>query len=490
MTPEFIAWLKDRSAIRTVLIEVVAQVSGVETTFYLSTKAAYTTGAADTPALTTYRAGASVGRLFTERLSLDGTAAGLSTGEIEVANFNGERDAWLGYVWTNGRIRAWLGDQRWLRAPFEPIFVGAVTDIAPKGRNALALKLKDTFQRLNAPVTEAKMGGTGPNADVLRLLPLGEVHNITPRVKGTGYEYSGFGAERVIEARVEGKPRDITDDPVTGSFALTTAIGPGAITCDVQGVKLGGVYVNTIATLVEYVVTQCGKPSDRFTTADLDTANLAAFDTAHPQAVGHLVSDRENVIAVCQHLAGSVGAQIVPTRLGLLRLIQLAMPGASTFDIRPKHIKAGTLVPTSRTEPIGAVKLGFGRSFTQQTGMQTSINEDHREMYGTEWSTTTKTDAAVIAARKLTAEPVMQPTALIDKTEAETEAQRRLDLWKIPRQCYEFDGEPELLQLELGQAVTVYSALHGMDSGVLATIISLAPDWATGSVKVGFIAWQ
>jgi len=87
----------------------------------------------------------------------------------------------------------------------------------------------------------------------------------------------------------------------------------------------------------------------------------------------------------------------------------------------------------------------------------------------------------------LNAEPVQIDTMLLTRADADAEAQRRLDLWKVPRTTYEFDGVPELLTLELGQAVTVYSPRFGMAAGVSGIIISLAPDWNTGRVKVGFL---
>ena len=59
----------------------------------------------------------------------------------------------------------------------------------------------------------------------------------------------------------------------------------------------------------------------RFSSGDLDATQLAAFVAACPQAVGLYLAERANVLAVCQELAASVGAQVVVTSTGLLRLI-------------------------------------------------------------------------------------------------------------------------------------------------------------------------
>lgn len=176
------------------------------------------------------------------------------------------------------------------------------------------------------------------------------------------------------------------------------------------------------------------------------------------------------------------------SRLGLLRILKLSLPAVGTpTEVRGKHIVERTLVPTGRTDAVGAVKVGFCRNWTVQAGLVTTIPQEHTDLYATEWLTATKTDAAVQAAYKLTGEPVRQDTMLLRRTDADVEAQRRLNLWKVPRMTYEFEGTAEMLLLELGQAITVYHSRYGMSGGVLAQVISLAPNWINSHVKVGFI---
>lgn len=123
----------------------------------------------------------------------------------------------------------------------------------------------------------------------------------------------------------------------------------------------------------------------------------------------------------------------------------------------------------------------------QEAGTLAGLPDRHKDLFSQEWRTATKSDAATLAKFKLNAEPVQEDTLLLTRAEAEAEAQRRLDLWKVPRATYEFTGLPELLQLALGQAITVYNPRFGMSAGVPGIVISLAPDWSTGRVKVGFL---
>ena len=110
----FAAWLASSTAIRLTLVEVVVNVGGTDTTRYLST-GPYTTGAADSPANLAYLPVVASGIRYTERISLTNDAS-LAAGDIEIRNLDGSRDSWLGDVWANRQIQAFIGDPRWQRA--------------------------------------------------------------------------------------------------------------------------------------------------------------------------------------------------------------------------------------------------------------------------------------------------------------------------------------------------------------------------------------
>lgn len=484
---QFTAWLRSTSARRLVLIEVAVRSGATEVTRFLST-GAYVTAPDDTPPNLGYLSIVSTGMQFTEQLSLGGEAS-LSAGDIEIHNPSGIRDGWLDDVWMNRPIRAWIGDPRWRRGDFRMIFNGVVADIAPKGRDKLALKLRDKLQRLNTPVSEAKLGGTTPNKDAVLPLVFGEVHNITPLLADAAllqYQVHGGVIEAVIEVRDNGLPVRMTADSASGRFVLA-APPAGTVTVSVQGDRPGA-YANTVAALVRRLATAYGKAGDRFTESDLDVANLAAFDAAHRQAVGLFLAGRTNVLNACQMLASSLGAQLVMSRLGQLRLLQISLPPVGTpAQVGPQHMVAGSLTPVSRSAPTASVKLGFCKNWTVQTGLLTGIPVQHKDLFETEWLTATVADSAVQAAYRLDAEPVQQDTMLLRRVDAEAEAQRRLAISRVPRTVYEFDGTAEMLALELGQAVTVTHPRFGMDKGMPGQVVSLAPDWLTGHVKVGFI---
>lgn len=488
----YTAWLQDPAAVRIVLIEVGVKNNGLEITRYLST-GAYVTSPTDSPANQYYEPVVTTGLQFTEMLDLTGQGS-LSGGDIEIVNYNGERDLWLDDIWDNRSIKAWIGDPKWPRADFQMIFNGVVATISSKSREVLNLALRDKLQRLNTPITDVKIGGTKLNKDSVISLSFGEIHNVTPQLTtpaittSVEYQVHGSAIEGVIEVRDNGKPIGITVDAAAGKFTLNRG-GQGTITASVQGDKGGGTYRNTVASLVQRIAQGYGQIDSRFTSDEIDTTNLAAFDIACPQPVGIFADGRTNVLKICQDLASSVGAQVIMSRMGKLRIIQMKVPGNGTaVSVTSTQMVERSLKIQARPLVKASCVLGFDKNWTVQADLLTGIPQEHKTLFAEEWLTATVTSTSVQADYKLNAAPLQEDTMLCKRTDATTEAQRRLDLWSVPRTHFTFEGTSDLLEtLELGNAVTITSARFGLKDGKTGICISLAPNWLTGRVTVGVL---
>jgi hypothetical protein len=480
---EFLAWLDEPSAIRVVLAEVGVLSKGVETTRLLADRH-YTTSTTDTPANVAYLGIIRGGISFDESLPLDGQPS-LSTGNIEIDNASGVRDDWLADVWHNRSIDVFIGDVRWPRSDFRRIFAGTVADIGSRDAGVLNLSLRDKLQRLNTPVSEAVIGGTGTNKDALQPLVFGECFNVSPVLVGTNHEYQVHAGpiEAVIEVRDNGVPVSQTDKLSTGRFILNKSPA-GQITASVQGDNVGG-YRDTVAGIVRRLATAYGTVEDRFTTDDLDLENLNAFDTTHPQPVGLCLPDRANVLACCQQLASSVGAQIAMSRNGRLRLLKVALPASgSTRVVTAADMVAGSFKLASRTTVIAGVRLGYARNWTLQQSLQTGIPAAHRTLFEKEYLERTANDATVASMYRLHGEPTRIDTLLLTDADAEVEAARELALWSVPRTVYSFTGFASLLLLELGQALTIVHDRYGMKAGVTGVAVGINTDWTDRRVGV------
>lgn len=489
---EVISWLKTPDHIRVILVEISGVViEGVSSTLYLSNKS-FTTTSTDTPASTAYDSCVVGGISFNESLSLEGSAS-IGYGDIEIANYNGTKDAWLNYVWANRQIKIYIGDPRWTRNDFYMIFDGVIADIASRDATTLNLILLDKLQRLNNPVTETLLGGTGNNKD--RILPLvfGECFNIDPLNTDSvpnvlEYMVHNGPVEDIIEVRDKGMPVSITKNLAAGKFTLNNSPA-GQITASVQGYK-PSTYSSNIATLIKAIITNYGPSNSRLTLSDIDQTNFSSFETTYTNPVGYYCKDRTNIIDVCQKLAGSIGASITCTSRGLVRLVRLAIPGAeTTWTVSSDDMVEDTLVISDKPDVRGAIKVNYCKNWTvqQASSLAGAVNPVSVSLFERDWLSTTSTNSGVIADYKLSTEPQTEDTYFLTESPAISESLRRLELWSTPRFVYTATYFAHMLPVELGDSFILSHRRYNLvaKSGV---VVSIDRDWIGGRVTIGVLA--
>lgn len=478
---QYTDWLSDNSAARCVLIEAIGLTGGIETTHYVSSRAYANGSTVYTPVLI----GNSV--RIVESLSVDSGGGSFSAGDIELNNGDGALDSWItSTVWANRTITALIGDVRWARADFRTIFNGIIADVGSRSRNTLNFSIKDKLERLNNPVSESVLGGTTNNKNELLPLTFGECHNVSLLQTNPAtleYQYHTSTCESVIEVRDNGVPISSTPTLSTGKLVLLAA-PYGRITASIQGDKAAGVYNNTAKKIVQRLVTGYGETTSRFSTGDLDTSSLTTFDAANPQILGLFIDSSETVKSACDMVADSVGAQVVMSRDGLLKLIKVALPATGTnFALTTQHIVMDSLYIKSKLEIKAGHTIGYCKNWTVQEPLDTRIPADHKDLFAKEWLTATASDATTKTNYRLMDYPEQKDTFLLTEANATTEANRLLTLYKSPRFVVAFDGFAPLLELELGQPVTLTYPRFGLDSGIDGMVVGLSPDW--GSFRVG-----
>jgi len=488
MAVDFTAWLIDPTAIRCVLVEAVANVSGSDATRYLSTK-----NYADTVAGRIYDPIVNAESVqLIERMSLDSSPS-MSFGDIEIYNVVGSLDSWLTDIWVNKTITVLVGDVRWLRADFTTIFSGTIDDIDSRTRDTLNIKVRDKLQRLNTPITETTLGGTTVNKNELLPLCFGECFNITPLLIDPAtlqyqvHEGAGIGADKIesiIEVRDNGVPVSFTYTASLVKTKFTLSAQPfGQVTCSVQGMKDVSTWITSVSTIIQKIVTTYGG-ANKFVSGDLDASQLATFDAANTQPVGIYLSSRENTLSVCNQIAASVGAQLVMSRLGKLQLLKIDLPASGTaFEIGINDIIENSLSILQKIPVKAAFKVNYDKNWTIQEGLQTGIPEEHKNMYALEWLSYTAEDATVKTNYALDGEPVAVNTMLLTEADATTEATRLLDLYKTPRFVVTFTGTARLVELTLGQRVTLTYPRFGLDAAKEGQVIGLSIDWSNLMVK-------
>jgi hypothetical protein len=443
----------------------------------------------DAPANAPYLPRISGGVSVTESLPLDLTGSGMAWGDIRINNLDGGCDAWLGWVWANRPVTVLLGDAGWPRSEFWPVFVGLIEDIDSPGRGELALKLRDSLQRLNTPVTETKLGGKTDNKDRLLPLSFGHLFNvepllITPNVHE--YQVHQGAVTQIVEVRDQGLPVSFTPNLAAGTFRLNQRPF-GQVTADV--VAQGQATANAPA-LIRLLATQYGKASERFAVSEVDSASFARIEALCPQPVGLYLAERDNVLAVCQRLAASVGCMLSVSRLGKLRLVRLGAPSASARVVGLPDIVLGSDQLGERPAVVAGVKLGYAHNgTTQSSGLAGGVPEAHKTLYAEEWQLATQSSASTATLYRLHTEPEQIDTLLVRRTDADTEAGRRLALEKTPRHVVKVRGVAHLLDLTVGDSVMVSLPRWGLHTGAAALVVGAKPDWLERRTDLEILVW-
>lgn len=481
---EFLDWLQSDDNIRAILVEAYAQIDGVETLIRMS-HVPYTSD--DNHA---YLAIVSGGVSFNEGLSLDGQATS-GAGDIEIANPSGERDEWMDYIWVNRPIEVFMGDVRWNRADFRKVFSGVTKDIKFNGRTGLVLNLMNKLDKLNSPALETKFT-TGPSKDKLIPYILGEPFNIEPSLEVANdliYRFSLGPCERLIEVRDNGAPRsDVDDLSASGKFQITDNAVVGQITCSVQGENTGG-YAGTVASAIKMLVKNLGPVEKRFTDADIDLDNFAAFEIECPQAIGLVIVDSTSVLAYAQQLAASVGAQVTASSLGKLRLVRMQAPTTGATEVVDESdMIIKSLIVEQRTEVQASHVLEYARNWTvQSSGMAEGLPADSATSFSTDVLEKTSKDTTVATTYKLSEEPEPIPTLLIDEDEALAEAERRLTMWKQTRMIVTGEYFQHMILKELGDKLIIQHPRYGLAAGKQGMIMHITRDWFKGRVTIGVL---
>ena len=488
---EVISWLKQPDHIRIILVEVQGIVEVPGGTLYLSNKP-YTSTSSDTPASTYYEACITGGISFSESIDLEG-APTIGYGDLEIDNTAGVRDAWLNYVWANKYVNIYIGDPRWARNNFYQIFSGLVTDIASRDLNRLNIILLNKLERLNRPIYETVLGGSGQNADRVKPLLFGECFNVEPLLTDSvpntlQYMVHDGNIEDIIEVRDNGVPVSITKTLASGTFNLVRSPA-GQITASVQGCK-PTTYLTKIPELIQHIVTTYGPSNTRFSISDIDTTNFTSYNTTYTQPVGIYCKDRENILDVCNRLASSIGGALTVSSSGLLKLTRLTVPTSNgvTWNIGAEDVEVDSFYISDKPPVKGAIKIAYCKNWTpQNSGLATGLPSVDVPVFEKDWYYSDATDGTTLSTYKLTDEPIAEETMLITTTTANTEATRRLALWSTPRYIVSLTCYAHMLPVELGDGVNMTHFRYAYTGGKTGTIISIERDWIAGRVVLGVL---
>lgn len=336
-----------------------------------------------------------------------------------------------------------------------------------------------------------------------------EVTNLTNATGLTRPAVSNAGAtyyvvhpgliESIIEVRDNGAgPIDHIPDVTRGRFKLKRQ-AQGQITCSVQGDKTGGVYVNTIASIIKNILTSYGPVSQRLSAAtDIDNTNFSAFDSGigYNVPVGYFTNSRQNVLNVCNQIAGSLRAKLAvnigpladDSSVGKVKLVRLAIDNSPTHTITASDIEQFSISVASKSEVRAATKLAYCKNWTPQSGgLATGLDATSVDILSKEWIYQYAVDNTVKSNYGITDEPNEEQTLLVETSSAYSEALSRNNLWKTPRYIYQMVCYPSKFDIQLGDCVSVTNRRFSL-SNKIGTVISINRDWIGGRIEIGVLA--
>jgi hypothetical protein len=453
-----------------IIISVTAAVdpAGTLRTFYASTDR-FVTQPTDTPSSTFMNPSViDPGSLGIATFS-DGRTSGstrLETGEVVLANADGQYDEWVSYSFDGRPITIYSGEPTAaFPSGFTKIFTGTMEGITASW-DTVVIKIRDKQYVFSLPLLTAKYAGTnvlpagleGAATDIkgdVKPRVYGKVFNVPCVPVNTSkltYQVSGTAVQSISAVYDKGAAFTVGADftnstllqaatPAAGSFITCIAEGlfrlgstpAGAITADVtQGATVAD---RTVAQIVKSISMSAG-----LSTAEVSASDVAAMDAANSSVVGIYIGDESSFQECLDQLLNSIGAYCGFDSNGVLRMGVLTQPsGTAVVTLQEFDLKD---VPERKTPadnglPVHQVSINHSKIYTVQgSDIAGSVATSTRAFLEKEYRSSVATDSTV-KTQWLLAGEVKQDTLLTTEAAAIAEAGRQLGLYKVRRDIYE-----------------------------------------------------
>ena len=500
-----------------ILVELTAAVDSIGTlqTFYVSTDS-FVTAPTDTPGNIAFETRLIDPGTLGVNVFSDGRTGGstkLETGEIVLANSDGGLDAWLNYSFDGRAVTIRSGDGGAYPAAFHTLLVATI-ESAEASLDKFILRLKDKQQVFILPALTARYAGNnslpngleGTSTDLkgkVKPRTFGKVFNVPPPLVNTAKLTYEVGPCQSISS-VYDRGLALTPGADFATSTLLQAASPAAstyVTCFAEGyfrlgstpagqitadVAQGTAAANrTVGQIVKQLALNAG-----LTAGEISSADVAALDVVAPQTVGIWLSDESSFAQEMDRVVASVGAYYGFDGAGVLRLGRITEPSGTPavtlyesdtlrgFERRP---------PRDNGIPLWRVVLSHTKIWTTQPSDLAGAVSAATRAYLAEPVRKANAEDATIKTQWLLAGTVEEETLLTVTADAETEAARRLNLYKVRRDIFDTPVSIDLLtanSLKLGDVVALQVSRFGLTSGKSFRIIGIRLALATGTALI------
>lgn len=291
-------------------------------------------------------------------------------------------------VWSGAPVTLYA-ERTSIALPWSPRFVGRVESFNVRGRK-LALTIKVDDEPFTGDVLANSYAGTGliegdPDLkNQVKPLVIGAAQNVRPRLINavdSVYQFSGYGPIEAVDVLYE---RGSAFEASFGNFATYAALvaadiprgrwatclahglirlgapEAGVITADLRGHAVGGVTPRKTGAIITALAGLAGVPSGL-----LDSAALAAMDSAVPYDIDLVLTEKIDLLAIAQRLALPCGYQVNLSATGVMSVSRpkfsapvLTINANGTTD--PQVINANE---ESTSAPYWRITMGAARSW-------------------------------------------------------------------------------------------------------------------------------
>jgi hypothetical protein len=496
-----------------IAIELTAAIdnAGTTQTFYLSTDS-FATSPSDTPANTAFLPvlidPGSIGiHVYSDGRT--GGATRLETGEIVIANADGQFDDWLNYSFDGRAVTIRSGTSGSYPSAFPAVLVGTVESIEADWKR-IVIRLRDKQYLFEKSALSTRYAGSnslpngleGTASDIkgkVKPKAYGKVLNVAPPMVNSSRLIYEVGVCNSVDAIYDqglaltagsaySNQADMeTNAPSAGQYRVWAAGGyvrlgstpAGLITMDVtQGASSAN---RTVAQILKQLALDAGLSS-----GEISSGDVTALDSASNAVVGIWLNDETTSQSAMDQVAASIGAWYGFDATGTLRIGQLTAPSGSAvvtlydYDIGEAIERRP---PKDNNIPVWRVTLNHSRIWTvQPSDLAGAVSAATRAYLAEEWRSV-KDEDATVKTQWLLATEINADGLLTSSSDAATETTRRLTLYKARRDVFDVPVSIDILtanSLKLMDVVGLEIARFGMGSGKSFHLIGITLDLTRG----------
>lgn len=350
----------------------------------------------------------------------------------------------------------------------------------PKARGGTATDpIRNVTPRLVDPANLIYQVSDGP----------GQIVTLYEGGDGAQIAFQAAVADLYVGATNAGEYR--TESSSVGLFFQLGSRPVRQITCDIVGDFPVAGAVSNPATLIRYLLSEDMALPAEF----LDASSFTAVASACSYVAGWYWSEPTEGAAAADALLAALGAKLIPTRSGAVKLIALRAIPAGTA---PAAALTAAEIVSLRPVPLGAPldpppyrwRVGYQRNHTlQTTDLDPDVTEERRQFLALPDRYAAWASTAVLAAYRRPMDPDPVTTALLRQADAQAVADALGALWGLIPSRRLFDVEVPMevgIARDLGDVVLLRYPVAGLDSGALGRVVgeSLRAQDATTTLRV------